>query len=178
MYAAIYYWFPKMYGRMMNERWAVVHFVITFVSFNATFFPMHSLGLGGMMRRISDPTVYEHLRALQPINEFVSISAFVMGFSQVIFFWNFIYSTRHGKPSGLNPWESTTLEWTIPSPAGHLNYEVTPTVYHGPYEYSVPGMKKDYLPQNEPVPDDVVLDDGHGHSARVKDSKAAIHHSH
>jgi cytochrome c oxidase subunit 1 len=174
LYAAVYFWYPKMYGRMMNETWGVIHFVITFIAFNATFFPMHSLGLGGMMRRISDPTVYEHLRSLQPINQFVSISAFVMGFSQFIFLWNFIRSHKDGKIAGNNPWESTTLEWTVPSPPGHGNFDVTPTVYHGPYEYSVPGMTRDYLPQNEPAPEDVILGHGHDHPAPKKSAGSKV----
>jgi cytochrome c oxidase subunit 1 len=152
-FAAIYFWYPKMFGRMMNETWGKIHFFATFIFFNLTFFPMHNLGLGGMMRRIADPTVYEHLRALQPINVFVTWAAFGMGLATFIFIWNFIWSMRHGKPAGKNPWNATTLEWTVPSPPGHGNFDVTPTVYNGPYEYSVPGMDKDYLPQNEKAPE-------------------------
>jgi cytochrome c oxidase subunit I len=163
LYAAIYMWFPKMYGRMMNETWAVVHFVATFITFNLTFFPMHSLGLAGMMRRIADPTVYEHLRSLQPINQFVTYSAFLMGAAQIIFIVNFIYSARKGKIAGKNPWKATTLEWTVDSPPGHGNFAVTPRVYNGPYEYSVPGMDRDYLRQDEPAPAGALIDDGHGH---------------
>jgi cytochrome c oxidase subunit 1 len=157
-FAAIYFWYPKMFGRMMNETWGKIHFFATFVFFNLTFFPMHNLGLGGMMRRIADPTVYEHLRALQPINIFVTWAAFGMGLATFIFIWNFIWSLRHGKPAGKNPWNATTLEWTVPSPPGHGNFDVTPTVYNGPYEYSVPGMQKDYLPQNEKAPEGARLE--------------------
>jgi cytochrome c oxidase subunit 1 len=157
-FAAIYFWYPKMFGRMMNETWGKIHFFATFIFFNLTFFPMHNLGLGGMMRRIADPTVYEHLRALQPINVFVTWAAFGMGLATFIFIWNFIWSIRHGKPAGKNPWNATTLEWTVPSPPGHGNFDVTPTVYNGPYEYSVPGMDKDYLPQNEKAPEGARLE--------------------
>jgi cytochrome c oxidase subunit 1 len=157
-FAAIYFWYPKMFGRMMNETWGKIHFYATFIFFNLTFFPMHNLGLGGMMRRIADPTVYEHLRALQPINIFVSWAAFGMGLATFIFLWNFIWSLRHGKLAGKNPWNSTTLEWTVPSPPGHGNFEKTPTVYNGPYEYSVPGMEKDFLPQDEKAPEGARLE--------------------
>ncbi|MEY3480016.1 MAG: Alternative cytochrome c oxidase subunit 1 [Verrucomicrobiota bacterium] len=157
-FAAIYFWYPKMFGRMMNDTLGKIHFFATFIFFNLTFFPMHNLGLGGMMRRIADPTVYDHLRALQPINVFVSWAAFGMGLSTFIFLWNFIWSLRHGKPAGKNPWHSTTLEWTVPSPPGHGNFETTPTVYNGPYEYSVPGMDKDFLPQDEKAPEGARLE--------------------
>ncbi len=150
-FAGIYAWFPKMFGRMMNETWGRVHFALTFIFFNLLFFPMHNLGIGGMMRRIADPTVYEHLQNLQPINQFVTISAFLLGFSQIVFLINFFRSIYYGEKAERNPWQSTTLEWTCPSPPGHGNFEgPLPHVYHGPYEYSVPSMKEDYLPQNQP----------------------------
>ncbi len=151
---AIYFWFPKMFGRMMSERLGKVHFWLTFVFFNLTFFPMHNLGLAGMMRRIADPTQYEHLRNLQPLQIFVSLSAFGLGASFFVFWWNFFYSLFRGAPAPSNPWRATTLEWTLPSPVRlHGNFEKTPHVYHGPYEYSVPGMKDDFLPQNVPFRD-------------------------
>lgn len=102
------------------------------------------------MRRIADPTAYEHLRSLQPINQFITLSAIGLGFSQLIFFWNFFRSIKHGQPAGKNPWDATTLEWTVDSPPGHGNFAVTPTVYHGPYEYSLPGHARDFVMQNEP----------------------------
>ena len=151
IFGAIYFWFPKMFGRMMNDTWGKIHFVLMFVFFNLTFFPMHNLGLGGMMRRIADPTQYEHLRPLQPINIFVTISAICLGFSTIPFLINFFYSMYKGPQAPVNPWESNTLEWTLPSPVTlHGNFEKTPTVYNGPYEYSVPGMESDHLPQNMP----------------------------
>jgi cytochrome c oxidase subunit 1 len=153
VFAAIYFWFPKMFGRMMNETWGKIHFALAFIFFNCTFFPMHNLGLNGMMRRIADPPLYDHLRSSQPINVFITISAFCLGLSTIPFLINFFYSIFKGPKAPYNPWESTTLEWTVPSPPGHGNFETTPTVYHGPYEYSVPGMEKDYLPQNEPAPE-------------------------
>ena len=152
IYGALYFWFPKMFGKMLNETLGKWHFFATLVFFNLTFFPMHNLGLGGMMRRIADPTVYEHLRQLQPLNVLCTIGAIGLGFSTFLFLWNVVVSLRSGKQAPNNPWQSNTLEWTIPSPPGHGNFATTPTVYHGPYEYSVPGMDKDYLPQDEPAP--------------------------
>jgi cytochrome c oxidase subunit I len=157
VFAGIYFWYPKMFGRMMNEFWGKVHFVLMFMFFNLTFFPMHNLGLNGMMRRIADPTLYDHLRSQQPLQIFISLSAFGLGLSTIPFFINFFYSMFKGPKAPRNPWNSATLEWTLPSPPGHGNFEVTPTVYHGPYEYSVPGMKQDFLPQNQPAPDTAQL---------------------
>ncbi len=152
IFAAIYFWFPKMFGRMLNEPLGMSHFFATFIFFNLTFFPMHNLGLGGMMRRISDPTVYEHLQQLQPLNVISTWGAMGLGLSMLLFFWNLIYTLRRGPKAPNNPWHATTLEWTVASPPGHGNFPVTPIVYNGPYEYSVPGMDKDYLMQTEPAP--------------------------
>jgi cytochrome c oxidase subunit 1 len=157
VFAGIYFWYPKMFGRMMNEFWGKVHFVLMFMFFNLTFFPMHNLGLNGMMRRIADPTLYDHLRSQQPLQIFITLSAFGLGLSTIPFFVNFFYSMFKGPKAPKNPWNSTTLEWTLPSPPGHGNFEVTPTVYHGSYEYSVPGMEQDFLPQNQPAPDTAQL---------------------
>jgi cytochrome c oxidase subunit 1 len=106
-----------------------------------------------MMRRIADPTMYEHLRNLQPINQFITISAFAMGLTQLIFIYNFFKSMKSGKPAGNNPWKSNTLEWTVPSPPVHGNFGAKiPVVHHGPYEYSLPGHTEDYLPQDQALP--------------------------
>ncbi|HET9374237.1 MAG TPA: cbb3-type cytochrome c oxidase subunit I [Chthoniobacterales bacterium] len=157
VFAGIYFWYPKMFGRMMDEFWGKVHFVLMFMFFNLTFFPMHNLGLNGMMRRIADPTLYDHLRSQQPLQIFITLSAFGLGLSTIPFFINFFYSMFKGPKAPRNPWNSATLEWTLPSPPGHGNFEVTPTVYHGPYEYSVPGMQQDFLPQDQPAPDTAQL---------------------
>ncbi|MCX6968826.1 MAG: cbb3-type cytochrome c oxidase subunit I [Verrucomicrobia bacterium] len=158
IFGAVYFWFPKMFGKMLNEPLGKLHFLLTFVFFNMTFFPMHNLGLGGMMRRIADPTVYEHLRQLQPLNQVCTIGAMGLGFTTFIFIWNIIYSLRNGPAAPANPWHANTLEWTVPSPPGHGNFPHTPTVYHGAYEYSVPGLEEDYLPQNVPAPDHARLE--------------------
>ncbi len=150
-FAAIYFWYPKMFGRMMNETLGKIHIILSFILMNFTFFPMHNLGLGGMMRRIADPTLYEHLRSLQPINQFVTLSAIALGFVQFIFVYNFIISFWRGKKANKNPWNANTLEWTLASPPGHGNFGPTiPTVYHGPYEYSVPGAPRDFILQTDP----------------------------
>ena len=154
LFAATYFWFPKMFGRMMSERLGKWHFWLMLAFFNLTFFPMHTMGLAGMMRRIADPTQYEHLRNLQPLQQFISLSAFGLGASFLVFWWNFFYSLFKGEKAPSNPWRATTLEWTLPSPVTlHGNFETTPHVYHGPYEYSVPGVEEDYIPQNVPMKD-------------------------
>jgi cytochrome c oxidase subunit 1 len=149
-FAGIYYWFPKMFGRQMNDLLGKIHFAGTFLFFNLTFFPMHILGIGGHMRRIYDPTQYVHLQHLQPINVFITLSAFCLGLAQIPFLINFVKSLIGGAKADRNPWQANTLEWVAPSPPPHGNFETIPTVYHEPYEYSVPGRPKDWLPQNEP----------------------------
>jgi cytochrome c oxidase subunit 1 len=149
IFAGIYYWFPKMFGRMMNEPWGKVHFALTFVASNCTFFPMHILGVGGHMRRIYDPTVYPFLERFQGLNTFMSISALVLGAAQIVFLINFAVSLFRGPKAGPNPWHSNTLEWSAPSPPPHGNFETTPVVYRGPYEYSLPDFHEDYLPQTQ-----------------------------
>jgi cytochrome c oxidase subunit I len=152
MFAAITFWFPKLFGREMNETVGKIHAILTFVFFNLVFFPMHFLGVGGMMRRIYNPTQYEFLVQLQPIAVFMSVCAFILGAAQILFVWNFIASLVNGKKADRNPWHSNTLEWAAPSPPPHGNWGATvPTVHRGPYEYSVPGMTEDYLPQTQVV---------------------------
>jgi cytochrome c oxidase subunit I len=152
IFAAVTYWYPKMFGRLMSERWGKVHFWLTFVFYNCVFFPMHQLGLQGHMRRIYDPNQYEFLRHLQPLNTFISISAFLLFTSQFIFLVNFIGSWFRGAPAGNNPWLDNGLEWTLPSPPPHGNFATVPTVYRGPYEYSSPLVEEDYLPQDRLLP--------------------------
>lgn len=151
MFAALYYWFPKIFGRMMNETLGKVHFALTYIFFNCAFFPMHFLGVGGHMRRIYNPLQYEFLHDMQWWNVFITMSAFCLGLSQLIFFVNFVWSLIAGKKADKNPWEANTLEWTAPSPPGHGNFETTPTVYRGPYEYSSPLVKEDWLPQDRKI---------------------------
>ena len=151
MFAAIYFWFPNMFGRKTNHLWGVVHFIGTYVFFNLTFFPMHFLGVGGHMRRIYDPTQYEYLQQFGDMNVFITISAFCLALSQIPFVVNFIYSLFAGEKASENPWEANTLEWSAPSPPPHGNFATTPQVYRGPYEYSVPNADEDWLPQDRPL---------------------------
>src|SRR5215469_2503517 len=152
IFGAIVYWFPKMFGRMMNETLGKIHFWITFIAFNCTFFPMHILGMNGHMRRIYNPLQYDFLKPIQPINVFISISAFVLGAAQFILLANIIWSLAKGKKAEDNPWHANTLEWTTHTPVGHGNWDgPLPVVYHGPYEYSSPLTTDDYLPQNVEV---------------------------
>ncbi|MBI4546049.1 MAG: cbb3-type cytochrome c oxidase subunit I [Gemmatimonadetes bacterium] len=150
IFAAITYWFPKMFGRMMSERLGKIHFFLTFLFFNLAFFPMHNLGNAGMMRRIYDYRQYAHLADLQPLNEFISLSAFALGVTQLLFAFNFLWSLFRGKKAEQNPWRANSLEWSAPSPPPHGNFAVTPIVYRGPYEYSSPESAEDYLPQDQP----------------------------
>ncbi len=149
VFAGIYYWYPKMFGRMMSHKWGIIHFILTFIFFNLTFFPMHILGVGGMMRRIYDTTQYAHLKHLQPMNVFITFSAFFLGLGQIPFVINFFGSLFWGKKADRNPWEANTLEWTTSSPPPHGNFETVPVVYRGPYEYSSPESKLDWLPQDK-----------------------------
>jgi cytochrome c oxidase subunit 1 len=153
IFAATYYWFPKMFGRMMNEPLAKLHFWFTFVGTYAIFMPMHYLGMAGHPRRYSQLTELNFLQGLLPLQKFITIAAFITMAGQFIFLANFVWSLLKGRKAEMNPWEATTLEWTVPSPPPHDNFGgVTPVVYHGPYEYSVPGAPKDYTMQNEPAP--------------------------
>jgi cytochrome c oxidase subunit 1 len=156
LFGAFTYWYPKMFGRMMNERWGKIHFWLTFLFYNLTFFPMHNIGMAGHMRRIYDPTEYAFLAPLQPLNQFISISAFLLFAVQAIFAANFLISLWRGKRAEQNPWEDNGLEWSLPSPAPHGNWERVPTVYRGPYEFSAPEAPagRDYLPQYEKLPTD------------------------
>ncbi len=154
LFGAIVFWYPKMFGRMMSERWGKIHFWLTFVFYNLTFFPMHILGMGGHMRRIYDPTEYQFLQPMQPMNEFISYAAFGLFAVQMIFLVNFLGSLFRGRKSEMNPWKDNGLEWTLPSPAPHGNWERAPNVYRGPYEFSAPQVEEDYLPQTRKLPSD------------------------
>jgi cytochrome c oxidase subunit 1 len=148
VFGGVFFWFPKMYGRMMNPTLGFLHWVGTFVFFNLTFFPMHIIGGGGHMRRIASVMEYDWIRVFQPWNVFITHSALALGFFQILFVFNFFWSMYKGKPAEANPWQANTLEWTIPSPAPEHNYVKPPDVHHGPYEYGV-SPDRDYLPQTD-----------------------------
>ena len=149
-FAAVYYWYPKMFGRLLNERLGKIHFWITFLAYYAVFFPMHYLGISGMMRRIYDPNVYEYLQPLQPVNLFITLAAFVLFLGQILFMYNYFASMKRGAEASENPWESVGLEWSTPVRPGHGNWEGDiPEAHRWPYDYSKPGAKRDYIPQWE-----------------------------
>ncbi len=155
LFAAITYWYPKMFGRVMNEGIGKLHFFLTFIFYNMTFFPMHIIGMGGQMRRIYDPTIYDFLKPQQPLNVFISYSAFALFAVQILFAFNFLWSLKFGKTAPQNPWDDNGMEWSLPNPAPHGNWERTPNVYRGPYEFSAPEAgDKDFLPQFLKLPTD------------------------
>ena len=155
IFAAVTYWYPKMFGRMMNSTLGKVHFWLTFLFYNMTFFPMHNLGIAGHMRRIYDPSQYEFLQPLAPLNRFITVSALLLFTVQILFAVNFIMSWFKGKKAGENPWEANGLEWTVSSPPPHGNFAKVPTVYRGPYEYSSPLVEDDFLLQTRKLASDV-----------------------
>jgi len=151
IFTATYFWFPKMFGRMMSETLGKLHFWLTFVGVYAVFMPMHFLGLVGHPRRYSELTGFEFLKPLMDVHYFISVAAFITGAAQLIFLGNLFWSMFKGKKASENPWEATTLEWTVPSPPPHDNFAgKRPVVYHGPYEFGVPGAEKDYVMQDSP----------------------------
>ncbi len=152
MFAATYYWFPKMFGRMMNETWGRVHFFITLAGTYAIFMPMHYLGIAGGTRRYSQYTEVAYLQKLMPIHQFMTYAAIITIAAQFIFVINLFWSMFKGPKASDNPWEATTLEWTTATPPPHDNFGgVTPVVNHGPYEYGVPGAARDYVMQTDPA---------------------------
>ena len=153
VFGAIYFWFPKMFGRIMNETWGKIHFFLTFIFLNGTFYTMHILGVVGFPRRLADPYHYETFRELLPMNQFMTWCAIGMVSCQIVFAANFIHSMFFGKAVGRNPWGANSLEWMAPSPPGHGNFDFQPVVYRGPYDYGSPESDKDYYPQTQPPPE-------------------------
>ncbi len=147
IFSAIYYWFPKMFGKMYNEPLGQLHFWFTFIFFNTTFLPMQLAGLHGMRRRIFSYSV-----EFADMNWWISISAFILGSAQILFVINLIWSLWKGKPAEANPWQAQTLEWTIESPAPHGNFVDTPNVTQGPYEYGGP-VDQELITQSGPMKD-------------------------
>ena len=152
IFGATYYWFPKMFGRMMNESLARVHFIITLVGTYAIFMPMHYLGMAGQTRRYSQFTEVAYQTKLLPVQTFMSYAAFITIGAQLLFLFNLFWSMWKGPKASDNPWEATTLEWTTATPPPHDNFGGhTPVVNHGPYEYNVPGASKDFVMQTDPA---------------------------
>jgi cytochrome c oxidase subunit 1 len=151
MLCGIYHWYPKMFGRTMNESLGHIHFWMTIVSAYCVFFPMHFMGLAGVPRRYYAFTAYDQFNVFVDMNKFITYAAFIGGIAQFIFLFNFFYSMFKGKKAVQNPWESNTLEWTTPVKHLHGNWPgEIPHVYRWPYDYSVPGHESDFIPQTTP----------------------------
>jgi cytochrome c oxidase subunit 1 len=161
LFAGIYYWFPKMTGRKMNEFWGRVHFWGSLVFMNLVFMPMFAQGIKGMLRRMADgganysaARVPDAIGALpgtiMELHSWILWAAMALGIAQIPFILNLFWSMNHGEKVGDNPWHATTLEWQAPTPPPHGNFAEPPRIHRGPYEYSVPGHAADFTPQNEP----------------------------
>jgi len=162
LFAGIYYWFPKMTGRKMNEFWGRVHFWCSLVFMNVVFMPMFAQGMEGMLRRMANgganysaarvPGVLDTLpNDIMAMNSWILWAAIALGLAQIPFIINLFWSIKHGEPvPSDNPWHATTLEWQTPTPPPHGNFAEPPQIYRGPYEYSVPGHATDFTPQNQP----------------------------
>jgi cytochrome c oxidase subunit 1 len=138
-----------MFGRMMNPTLGKIHFWFTFVGAYCIFMPMHFLGLSGGIRRYADYTAISYLQPLRPLTMFMTYAAFVTVTAQLIFLFNLFWSLKKGEVAGKNPWNATTLEWITSSPPPHDNFGGQfPSVYRGPYEFNVPGVREDFIPQN------------------------------
>lgn len=150
-FAGIVFWFPKLFGTMMNERLSKIHFWATILPLNVVFFGMMMVGHGGMHRRIYNPFIYDFLRDLIPLNSAITIAALLLGLAQFIFVFNFIYSMFRGEKAEANPWRVGTLEWTIPSPPVHHNFDEIPVVKTGPHELGNPALTdgRDFQYQTE-----------------------------
>jgi cytochrome c oxidase subunit 1 len=152
-FASIYYWFPKIWGRMFNNALGKLHFWFSFVPINVVFCTMLLVGYSGMQRRLYNLESYEFAKRLLPMNQFISYMAFTLFTGQVFFVSNFLYSVFRGRRAPDNPWQVGTLEWQIPSPPAHHNFDVIPNVIHGPHEFNNPLVKgKDWLAQDEEIP--------------------------
>jgi cytochrome c oxidase subunit 1 len=149
VFAGVYFWFPRLFGRTMNERLGKIHFWFSIAGAYTVFLTMHVLGVGGMIRHTYDPTQYEVFQSLQPLNRFVSYAAFILASSQLIFLFNFAWSLFKGPKAAANPWRANTLEWAAPTPIPHGNWgPSTPEVHRWPYDYGIRGAEQDFVPQH------------------------------
>ncbi|MBZ6076802.1 cytochrome c oxidase subunit I [Microvirga puerhi] len=154
IFGAIYHWYPKVTGRMLNDTLGKLHFWVTFLGAYAIFFPMHYLGLMGVPRRYYEIGEMSFVPpSAHTLNAFITIVALVVGATQMVFVFNLIWSLRHGRVAGGNPWRATTLEWQTPeTPPPHGNWgKEQPVVYRWAYDYNVPGAEQDFIPQNQPA---------------------------
>jgi len=149
VFAATYFWFPKMFGRTMSEQLGAWHFWITLFGAYAIFVPMHLLGMAGHPRRYSELTGVQYVAATAPLQRFITLAAVVTIAGQAIFLVNFFWSLRRGRAAEVNPWQATTLEWTLPSPIPRQGFgDRQPAVGHGPYEYGPSGAGPDFVMQD------------------------------
>jgi len=152
MFAGIYHWYPKMFGRMLNKNLGYVHFWVTAVCAYGVFFPMHFIGMAGLPRRYYTNTNFPLFDDLQDVNVIITVFALVGGVFQLVFIYNFFSSIFYGKKTVQNPWRSNTLEWTAPIEHIHGNWPgEIPEVHRWPYDYSKPGHDEDFVPQNVPM---------------------------
>ena len=147
IFAGIYHWFPKMTGRMYDERLGKLHFWMSFIFFNLTFGPMHFVGVDGMPRRVAD-----YADQFATLNAIISVSSFIFGLSMLIWLYNMIASWRHGPKAAANPWRAHTIEWQVSSPPPVFNFDKVPTVVGGPYEYGIPGAQHAVFDDKKPAP--------------------------
>lgn len=158
MFAGIYHWFPKMFGRMLNKNLGYIHFWVTAVCAYGVFFPMHFIGLAGLPRRYYTNTNFPLFDDLQNVNVLITTFALIGGAFQLVFLYNFFSSIFYGKKTIQNPWKSNTLEWTAPIKHIHGNWEgALPEVHRWPYDYSKPGHEEDFVPQNVPMKEGEVI---------------------
>lgn len=152
MFAGIYHWYPKMFGRMLNKNLGYIHFWVTAICAYGVFFPMHFIGMAGLPRRYYTNTNFPLFDDLQNVNVLITTFALVGGVFQLVFLYNFFSSIFYGKKTEQNPWRSNTLEWTAPIKHIHGNWEgAIPEVHRWPYDYSKPGHDEDFVPQNIPM---------------------------
>ena len=152
MFAGVYHWFPRMFGRMMSNKLGYVHFWVTFVAVYGVFFPMHFIGLSGVPRRYYSNEAFAMFDNTHDLNVIITGFAIFGAIAQVVFLFNFFFSIYKGKKASQNPWKSNTLEWTAPVEHLHGNWPGSlPEVYRWPYDYSKPGKDEDFVPQNVPL---------------------------
>jgi cytochrome c oxidase subunit 1 len=152
MFAGVYHWFPRMYGRMMVSKLGFLHFWVTMIGVYGVFFPMHFVGLAGVPRRYYSNLEFEMFNEVQFINPIITMFAIFAALGQLVFIFNFFYSIYKGRKSGQNPWKSNTLEWTAPVERIHGTWPgALPVVHRWPYDYSKPEYEDDYVPQTVPL---------------------------
>jgi cytochrome c oxidase subunit 1 len=152
LFAGVYHWFPKMFGRMMNKNLGYIHFWVTAICAYGVFFPMHFIGMAGLPRRYYTNTNFPYFDDLANINVVITVFALIAGAAQIVFLYNFIHSMFYGKETEQNPWQSNTLEWTAPIEHFHGNWHgKIPHVHRWAYDYSKPGHEEDFIPQNVPL---------------------------